>query len=807
MKKLGYCFIFVLLLIGTVFIGTNRVFAAGSATIGFDGPSTASIGDEITVYLYVSNINNVPDGVSTVGGNISFDSSYLQYVSGEGATTPITFSIYTSNNYKIAGIPNGNYITAKTNIFTFKFKVLKQGSTTLSFKNPLVGDGNGDAVTANLSSKTITLGASQPAKSNDATLKSLGVTGQTLSPSFSANTTSYTVNVPNDTKSVTLTGTANHSGAKVTGLGSVNLTGDTTTANVKVTAEDGSTTKTYTVKIVREADPVSKSNDATLKGLSISGYNITPTFNPSTTEYQLTIPNNATEVIVNATKNNSNAKVEVNGARNLAVGNNKVTVKVTAEDGTVKNYVIHVTRQEPINENLNGDATLKSLNVSGFTLLPTFKKETTSYTINVPNNITGLNVSAIPTHDKAKVTVTGNLGWKEGVNTISIKVTAENGTTKIYTVNAIRAAANPNPGTTTGKSDDATLKSLTIVSPHTIDKTFNKDETSYSVVVPYEIEKLDFSYVTNNSKAKVTVTGNENFKVGESNTIIITVTAENGAINYYVLNVTRNSESSGTTLDKIDINNGDISPKFDPNTLEYEVKVDGDTDELDISTVAHDKDSKVEIIGNKNLKEGHNTVLIKVTDKNGMIKYYELDVIKDAPSKASSGTKFLGLTPVGWGVLFGILLFLFLLILLLILLFRKKDKEEKHPTQPQTPVGPVIDFKPEFNFGSRNGTDDDIVYPGGSLNQGSQIGTKEEPKKLIDAEEASYYTEDYENEDSIFDETITKDELISAIKEGMETKNSDKLKMLLKQDELNQLKKKIRREEEEKKARSDRYED
>lgn len=150
------------------------------------------------------------------------------------------------------------------------------------------------------------------------------------------------------------------------------------------------------------------------------------------------------------------------------------------------------------------------------------------------------------------------------------------------------------------------------------------------------------------------------------------------------------------------------------------------------------------------------------------------------------------------------------LLLLLLILRKRKDKNNQVPQQPVAPT-PVIDFKPEFNFGSRNGTDDDVVYPGGTLNQGSQIGTvAKEPKQLV--EEARYEDltdEDYEDitrNFDYFDQTITKDELIAAIREGIETKNTDKLKMLLKQDELNQLKKEIKRKEMAKR-RSDRYDD
>ena len=132
-----------------------------------------------------------------------------------------------------------------------------------------------------------------------------------------------------------------------------------------------------------------------------------------------------------------------------------------------------------------------------------------------------------------------------------------------------------------------------------------------------------------------------------------------------------------------------------------------------------------------------------------------------------------------------------LLLLILILINRRKKEEPVVATDTPTTT---IDFKPEFNFGSKNGTDDDVVYPGGILNQGNgsmdQLPSSE-PKKLVGTVSEANYSETSTPFD-YYDDTITKDELIAAIKEGMDTKNSDKLKMLLKQEELNKMKKEIK---------------
>jgi hypothetical protein len=87
-------------------------------------------------------------------------------------------------------------------------------------------------------------------QSNDATLRNLTVDEGTLMPSFSANTTDYSVNVANSVSSITLSATASHHAANVTGAGSQSLSVGSNSFNIVCTAEDG-TTETYTVTVNR----------------------------------------------------------------------------------------------------------------------------------------------------------------------------------------------------------------------------------------------------------------------------------------------------------------------------------------------------------------------------------------------------------------------------------------------------------------------------------------------------------------------------------------------------------------------------
>lgn len=805
MKRKKYFSIFVIFtLLWSMFASIIPVQAA-SATVGFSGNQNVEVDTQITVKLNVSNVSGTDGGIVSLGGYIVFDQQYLQYVSSSSNGAPYPFQLNTTN-YKIAGVDtmmqNGIQGAGPVTVLTIVFKTLKEGKTTVTMNDLRVSDMS-NKFSANLNPIEITIGPkktpppSTPTptpKSGDANLKSLSVDGYTLSPNFSANTTSYVVKVPTGTTSVKLNAAANHNKATVAGTGTINLTGDNTTASITVTAENG-TRKTYTVRIEREkkVDPV-KSNDATLKSLGASGYELSPSFDPNKTTYTVKVPSDATTIKLEGATNDGKATVTGLGNIALTGDNTTANITVTAEDGSKKTYTVNIEKEKKQEEpKKDSDATLKSLSISGYTLKPSFKSNINTYSINVKNGITGLDVSAIPNSEKAKVTISGNKGWKEGINTVTITVTAEDGSVNTYTINVTREASKKNPETP-AKSSDNYLESLIINSSHEMKPPFQKNTSNYNITVPYEVDKLDLSYIKHD-KAKVKITGNENFKVGEVNTVQIEVTAEDGSIRVYTLNVTRSTQESKNDLKELTVVGETISPSFDPDVLEYTTKVAGNVDKLDIRAIAKDKDAKVEIIGNENLKEGKNTILIKVTDKNGFTKYYTLNVEKEAKNNT-----ILGLSPLQFGIISGII-GLLLLLLLLLLFKRRKDKEEPQEVvvqpAPTPPVTPIIEVKPEFNFGSKNSSDDDVVH--GNFNQNSTItGTDAlpEPKK-IEAIEARYEEAEESMPYDPYDETVTKREIIDAIKEATKTKDPAKLKMLLEQDALNQKKKEIRKREEE----------
>ena len=80
---------------------------------------------------------------------------------------------------------------------------------------------------------------------------------------------------------------------------------------------------------------------------------------------------------------------------------------------------------------------LASLTVDGAELSPAFNADVTSYTIEFEPNTKEININATTADSKATVSGIGKIGVVEGTNNIKVVVTAENGSTKTYVIDAI----------------------------------------------------------------------------------------------------------------------------------------------------------------------------------------------------------------------------------------------------------------------------------------------------------------------------------------------------------------------------------
>lgn len=134
------------LIVGTVLAGTlliaSPVEAMGNAKVEFTSFDNIQVGDTFTVNMSVTDVNDTYDGVVSLGGNLSFDSTMVEYVSSKEVDAPYQFQINEDYNYKLAGLDFtlDNGIREDVTVYEFTFKALQKGNTTITLTNAKLTD-------------------------------------------------------------------------------------------------------------------------------------------------------------------------------------------------------------------------------------------------------------------------------------------------------------------------------------------------------------------------------------------------------------------------------------------------------------------------------------------------------------------------------------------------------------------------------------------------------------------------------------------------------------------------------------------
>ena len=100
-------------------------------------------------------------------------------------------------------------------------------------------------------------------------------------------------------------------------------------ANITVKAKD---TAPSSSKKPTSSTPAVLSTDASLSGLNVSGWAVTPAFSADVTSYSITVENSIAVASINASAAKKGAKVAGTGDKELQVGDSKFTITVTAPD-------------------------------------------------------------------------------------------------------------------------------------------------------------------------------------------------------------------------------------------------------------------------------------------------------------------------------------------------------------------------------------------------------------------------------------------------------------------------------------------
>lgn len=231
-RNLSALFVALVMILGL----TTPISWAASCTVTFSDP-TVTVGNNVTINVKVSG------SVAAATIWMNYDQRYLQFVSGSGVAQGGGGSVKLDYAYDSGG--------AGSMSFSMTFKTLRTGKTTVDCTNYDIVDGNAEQVTANMGNSVVTINAKPTASSNN-NLSALSISPGTLSPGFSAGTTSYRASVSNSTTSVAVSATAADGKARVAVWGNTGLDVGNNTVTVQVTAENGSK-KTYTITVNRAA--------------------------------------------------------------------------------------------------------------------------------------------------------------------------------------------------------------------------------------------------------------------------------------------------------------------------------------------------------------------------------------------------------------------------------------------------------------------------------------------------------------------------------------------------------------------------
>lgn len=343
-------------------------------------------------FLYWGEATPAVDNVSSA--------ALISFVSYDGACDA---------NYVDVNVPSG---VRKIRIY----RQLKNFNGTAYEKNKTYGEGN----TYHLAEIQVTAGPA-PA-STDATLSALVYgSGQTSVPNFSPEVEHYDVELPANYvgSAPSIQGTPTDANATITDV--TQATSIPGTASITVTAEDGTTTKTYTVTFTKEsaAPKVESATWPNIRGTaSIDQVNLTITgqvLNGSSLNIEPTFTGKYLD------------NQSPTGAQNFA--NGPVVYTFTSATSEQTTYTVTITEAPA----MSSDATLKSLTYGG-TSVPNFSPSTLTYNIELTAGIkTPPTIAAVANDTKATVSIT-QAQSVPGVG--KVDVTAEDGTTKLtYTIN------------------------------------------------------------------------------------------------------------------------------------------------------------------------------------------------------------------------------------------------------------------------------------------------------------------------------------------------------------------------------------
>ena len=402
---------------------------------------------------------------------------------------------------------------------------------------------SGGTVTINVTSQEVVYGYRVSISSNSG-LTFVNATGGTTNGNVVANTTTsgtqslatYTFTAPEVTQDTTYTVTFLGEGIVLDSEANSLGPSSSATATVTVKAKQASTGGGSTTGNNNTQTPSNPTNTGSTGNTSTNNTNTNASDEPTFTETNQTVYVHNTESVNVRSGPGTSYSSLGRVARNTAVtrtgvGSNGWS-RVSYNGQTAYISSSYLTTTKPEEENKSSNAMLSGLTVDVEGLSPEFNKDTDNYTLQVGSDVEAIQITATPEDEKATVQVQENKNLQEGENTVTITVTAEDGTTKVYTITVNKG--NVEQVASLG------LSTLTIAGID-MEEVFSPTTYEYTIEINEDVTQLDITAEANEEGATVEIVGNQDFQEGENIVSIIVKSADGEETVTYQLTINKNS--------------------------------------------------------------------------------------------------------------------------------------------------------------------------------------------------------------------------------------------------------------------------
>lgn len=228
------------------------------------------------------------------------------------------------------------------------------------------------------------------------------------------------------------------------------------------------------------------------------------------------------------------------------------------------------------------------------------------------------------------------------------------------------------------ESNNKNLKALSISGEYKLTPEFDKDITEYNMTVGEDVDSLDIKATAEDSSAKIEISGNDKILTGE-NVIEVKVTAEDGTVRTYKINVTKGEETLVPSfgLTELSIEGYTLSPEFDKGIYEYKLDIaDPSVTSLKVNAKSDEENAVIDITGNDELKLGENiiTIIAKSEDGKEVVTY---QIVVNITEKVEENNQLIaGIDNNDLYMYIGIGVAVLVVIIIIIVIIKRKNRDE-----------------------------------------------------------------------------------------------------------------------------------